>query len=288
MNDFLAGTTNGLFMIKNDEVYRIFDKDTYFGISWDIKTLYLANREKRAIISINEKLSRITAKWGFSGLHDIFYFDNKLYIVETQRNAISIYNFINKTLEKYHHLGYGYDRNHINNLFVYDNKLYVVEHNRTRNTGNKSRVAVYDFEKMKIIDYIDDVGIESHNVYIEDDKMYVCSSMEEGVCIIDLNTNEREFINVGQYIYGLTRGLSATNKYFYIGVSEYKERKRRHAGGTCHVLQFDRDWNLIDQIKIVQSSQLNEIRIMDEIDLCHNGIPFPREMDSRLLEIENI
>jgi hypothetical protein len=207
-----------------------------------------------------------------------------LYIIETGRNIICSVDLKNKTFKRHYHRGESDNKYHINTMYIDDNFIYVVEHNKIEKTGIPSKVVFYTHD-FNLVGWMDNMGTASHNVWIEGDFIYVCSSMDEGIIKRHLKSKKQEFIDTTKYCTGLTRGIAHVDGYRYIGISKFGNREERHLGGDSIVLILDEDWNYIDKINLGDAGQLLEIRAIDGIDKCHNGIPFPKGLKETLLNI---
>jgi len=277
----LVGTSRNLFLIKDDKVISILDdKDTYYGITWSPTQLFVVERRKECITMFQEGMPLVyfTFPDGLKELHALHY-NSGLYAIETQRNCIVEIGFENEGFKRHFHRGDEETHYHINTMFCTDDYIYVVEHNNTVKTGNRSMVVVYNYD-FKFIREYKDMGNSSHNVCVDDGYMYVCNSMEQSIIKMNMETEEKEIIDMSQYHSGLTRGISFVGDRRYVGISEFATRKERHLGGNVAILEFDKDWNFLNKIRIKGCGQLLEIRVIEGIDRCHNGIPFPKDLYS--------
>lgn len=115
----------------------------------------------------------------------------------------------------------------------------------------------------------------AHNVYVENGKLFVCSSEAECIIIRDLSTGKDRMINTGQYAKGLPRSLARTPGRWYIGISQRATRNESDLAQDGSVLVFDDHFNLIHNIVLKNVGQVLEIRAMT-LDRAHNGIPSPK------------
>lgn len=160
--------------------------------------------------------------------------------------------------------------NHVNSIWIDGGMIYVVEHK-----FGPSNVKYFN-NKFEFLGEETGLGEKMHNVYVEDGKLFVCSSEAECIIIRDLSTGEDRVINTSQYAKGLPRGLARTPGRWYIGISQRAIRDVRHITHDGVVLVLDDDFKPIKKIHLKNIGQVLEIRAMTDLDRAHNGIPFPR------------
>ena len=51
-------------------------------------------------------------------------------------------------------------------------------------------------------------------------------------------------------------------------------RKERHGGKPGKLIATDGDFNIIDTLEVDNAGQVNEVRLLSELDAAHNGVPF--------------
>jgi len=285
LHDLLLGTSKALIFIYNDIPYYIFkDNKIYYGITWDEEYLYIAERLKSTITVIKKdgSIQYMTFPFMLLELHGLYYYNGILYAVETGKNSIIYIDNNYYIAKRFVHNNTIKPDNHINTIWSDENFIYVLEHNNTEKTGILSRVVKYDYD-FNVIEEIDNMGVASHNVFIHNNYMYVCSSMGEGIIKMNMKTREKEFIDTSKYCTGLTRGIAFVDDRIYVGISKFSNRKERHLGGNAVILIFDNEWNYIDQLNLGDVGQLLEIRAVSGIDKCHNGIPFPKTLKEMII-----
>lgn len=301
IDDLLIATSQAVFTFRRGSLNCIHHGfGSYPGISWDEKFVYLAARRDHRIPVIEGAQNILVFdpdfNWvgsiqglKFVGLHQIYFYDGRLYIcntgiekidiieketmdrigiIEKKRDGRSPWRF-NYSVSRWDYSMIGRDVNHINSIWIDGGIIYVVEHRE-----GPSKVKYFS-ETYELLGEVD-IGDKCHNVYVEDGKLFVCSSETECIIIRDLSTGKDRIINTSQYAEGFPRGLARTSDRWYIGISQRGTREERHLPeGLGSVLAFDDDFNLIHKIILKNVGQVLDIRAMTGLDRAHNGIPFP-------------
>ena len=74
----------------------------------------------------------------------------------------------------------------------------------------------------------------------------------------------------------LPRGLSRSIDRFYISLSADGKRSERHGGMPGKLVSTDEDFQIIDTVELEGAGQVNEVRLISELDAAHNGVAFCR------------
>lgn len=89
----------------------------------------------------------------------------------------------------------------------------------------------------------------------------------------DLESGQtREFPLLGRK--WLPRGLAKGAHGFYIGLSAEGTRHQRHGGMPGKLIATDDEFNITDTLDLDGAGQVNEVRLLSELDAAHNGVPF--------------
>ena len=184
-------------------------------------------------------------------IHQIQFHQNKLYVTCTFDNKIAIFDG-KKWHEFFPDLNVKEDFNHFNSIFLDDKYLYLTAHNLNRPSE------IWKFKKPSIIDLMMStikqnqifltkldkfsLGLQSHNIWIDDDEFFTCSSAEHSI-VSSLGFSYR--------IGGFTRGLAVTDNYIFVGISELAERKDRMFT-TSSIVVLSKHWEFIKRIEIIK------------------------------------
>ena len=202
-------------------------------------------------------------------VHQIYYFNNKIYLTDTGKNRIQIYNTKSKKTES--HINIGEIRknlNHVNAIYVNKDKILIGLNNGNKENFKNSQIIVLG-DSLKISNNMDALKkgkiINLLNIYhthdIESiDNDFLISSSEEGN-LISLNMNKTI-----KKLPIWTRGISKNDKYIFVGKSGVASRKLRHSryyDGMISVLDR-KNFNLVEELNIPKIGQLNEILYYDE------------------------
>lgn len=204
---------------------------------------YLVASRDRGIFLLDEGLD-IKNNWKLPGLdlHGIACGpDGLVYIVETRHNRIGIF-----TIEPFKRVDEIVvspdedDRNHINDLSFHDDKLMLSMFS-TKEYWRKNMeagvfdgaIAEFDFRKKELLGYVARGLQMPHTLMYIGDELCYCESFAL--------TAKRSGRAIAKYS-GYTRGLAYDGRFFYVGQSRFRHR-RRHSELT---LSSDGGLHLLD------------------------------------------
>lgn len=266
---------NGLYLWQNKKQF-LLAHGTYYGLTWSQNYIYVSfNPQHRNVTEIevfNKNLVRIgNLETGddLHGVHQIFFWDGELHVVNTSVESVYVYNQ-RRDVCHFNWTGYETDNHHLNSIWIDNNYIYAVE-GLTKNPGDffpTVQMLTHQYKPAK--KFIFPASIQLHNVYVEDGTMYSLAKFglvqkklsEKRYQIIDLRPDEAN---------GFLRGLARGEKYFYVGESQIKPRELRPYGDS-RVLVLNEDYKIIHIINLKNTGQIHDIRIVNGVDLAHNGI----------------
>ena len=272
----------------------------YYGITWDQNNFYVGrgvrgDEVKPVLLTLDSGLNIVNEKHleGY-GPHQLYYDNNtdKLhwclavsnFIYVGKENSWEEWNPLNDSYETWkNRVGWTLNKeeakgigrvasqqtqnkpmNFYNSIWI-DNSngnKYVVAHNR----GN-SEIIMLD-NSHNIIS-ITKAGRYAHNVWIDSNVIYTCSSKESSI----IKSNGDVVYNTGTNHF--VRGISIVNDKIALGMSEIASQVNRK--NTKSILRIlDRNWNLVKDIEfVVGTGQILDVRILSNEDICHNNITPP-------------
>ncbi|TPN82700.1 hypothetical protein FJ987_10820 [Mesorhizobium sp. CU2] len=155
---------------------------------------------------------------------------------------------------------------HLNSVFEHEGKLYAIAHGHS--TG--SCLAVFSYPELALLS-ITPVPARTglHNVFVTDSNQILSCHSEAGA-LIDIK-NGALLWEAGSPVY--TRGMAATDELIVLGESVRTGRDLRR--GSMSGLWFidRRTHRAIDYMALGPFGAVNEVRIADEPDLAHHGVP---------------
>ena len=202
-------------------------------------------------------------------IHQICYFNNKIYITDTGNNRIQIYNIETKKIESSINIGkIRNNLNHVNAIYVDKNDILIGLNNGNKDNFQNSQIiklntSTLTFNEFDALKHGKIINLSNiyHTHDIESiDNDYLISASEDGN-LISLNMNKS--------IKSLpiwTRGISKNQEHIFVGKSGIASRQLRHSryyDGMITVLDR-KNLNLIEEINIPKIGQLNEILYYDE------------------------
>jgi hypothetical protein len=266
----------------------------YHGITWSPSILYVVARGHHPgrvrAFDVNmwplededPPFEHMGTPGYYSGPHQAFWWDGALYVANTQHNRIEVWRGDEVTQLSWNTADGDID--HVNSIWRDPGSglFYVVEH-RKMLRPKRIRVLSPELELMRTIEFDLDCLVERsthcglHNVYIEDGTLFTLGPSQ--LILIDGRSEpvEVELPGIVRYKHYL-RGFARTKSAFFIGVSEASPGEGRPYGES-RVLVVDDRFDPIGEIVLDKRfGQLMEIRVLDEQDFAHNGIPCPLEM----------
>lgn len=191
-------------------------------------------------------------------LHQICYFDDKLWVCATHDNMIAIYGF--PGWETWYPFGEPADptkpdSHHINSIWVDGDEIFLVGH-----SGTTGCVHVFDRvtrEHRRTLDF----GRYAHNVWRENGQLQVLSSLEG--CILSEDGTRRP-VSPGNFV----RGAVVTGQRLYVGVSENVNRAEREKG-SCEVVRLDPSGRTQSIMGLVGYGMVHDVRCPGLHDAAH-------------------
>lgn len=231
----------GLYVMgAKNRVEKIWNSGLFFGAEFFDNELYLYQDFRHfkvgVIWSIKSGKRKRIFKLVNSGVHQIRAKDNVLYVVNTYKNALDLYDiklkFRIKRILPNHELSNGRlsdNYNHFNSILIVGELMYLLAHNNSVKSGKSSELYVIQGEDVV---KIHDLGMKSaHDLYILDDVLLINDSIgSKG--LFDF-TNGRTIYNIE----GFNRGIGFHLGQIVLGVSKVASRHDRDGiGNSIQVL----------------------------------------------------
>ncbi len=151
---------------------------------------------------------------------------------------------------------------HLNSLTRNGEFLYVLAHNFDKGSFTL-KVSCVDFH---VIDILSHQSTGVHNLWFLSEKVLVgCDTMQNSlVNLLDGTTLWRSSDPTG-----MTRGLAATKDMIFVGASTNGARRERRYGETGIWALDAGSFRTADYHALGHLGGVHEVRVMDELDLCH-------------------
>ena len=161
--------------------------------------------------------------------------------------------------------------NHFNSLLQRDGRLYVLAHNHKRN----SQVQALAWPDLTVLERIDTDFAGGHNLWFDPKgRLYTCDSLLGR--IVDVRSCAAVFKMEGTC--PILRGVAQRANQLWVGGSAMTDRQgRKTADAAIYSIDASR-WQLLDRIELPCCGAVHEIRLIDEPDDAHHGIPLCQEI----------
>ncbi len=252
----------------------------FFGITFHEKSgkIIVASREKlgtkrhnkpttdtklHAIDPVSLQYEQIATILDTHDVHQIISDNNLIYITDTGKNRVVVYDLDSQSIVKIVNVGAVRDDiHHINAVLIHNGELLIGLNNR----GNESEILHVKINDLFMTDddQIDakDIGTistikgvtHSHDLEICGDMLVCCSSHNGQV----INTETAEVL-IKEDLW--VRGLVANKSYIWAGESYITSRKQRHSksiDGYIHKYSLD-DYSTINTYTLTNSGQVNDL-----------------------------
>lgn len=250
-------------------------KGLYFGIALADDFIFVGARnsedcfdylgkqsaEKGEILVFDYQLQLqkiIQAPFALRDIHQILWFDNKLWVTCSRDNLVALYDLHGwgKWYPAEELSARGEDINHFNSLFYDGRELHILAHN-----FGASEIWSFSYPGLEIIAKLQ-IGNQAHNIWTHGDRdFFICDSLNGAVASV-----QGECVEIG----GFPRGVVATADKTYIGTSDIAERSERSAVSS-KIIVFDMNWQRLTEFRITGQGQLLDMRMPGVRDYC---LPF--------------
>ena len=294
----LVTTSNGLYKIdveKNSST-RVFNRKKglwvfkrggmgYFGVAFwkNQNKILLASRERLGtpkagkpstdtiIYAIDPKTFEGEALLEIHDVHDVHQVaceGDSLYVTDTGKNRIFVMDLKSKTTEKT--ILFGDERgdvNHINAVTIHKNKIYVGLNNRGTEPAQIATLSLSEIQSMdkkEILVSPENAEVQTladlthtHDVLPFKESLIVCASHDGK----DYDVQQGKTVIEGDE---WVRGIAENPEGFWVGVSTYAERSKRHREDIDGKVRLynPENWQLLKTVDLVGAGQVNDVLIV--------------------------
>lgn len=248
----------------------------YYGITFTEEMIFVAHRQvpvgadrpsqDNGILCFDRNLrliAELRSPWPIRDVHQIFHYEEILYICSTFEDVIVEYSLRYKAWNRWFPFGdYGEvkDANHINSIFV-DKQGFLLA-----GTLPSGWFASFDTNKKLCGAGKRSLGVGTHNVWRDGDTISVCSSNESA--IVSENGRIQKVCERGW-----VRGVAKLGASLFIGVSQNLVRDIR-GQSDCMIARLDADGMPSRLYTFLGFGMLHDIRTINAPDDTHNGLEF--------------
>ncbi|MBN1981627.1 MAG: hypothetical protein JW795_08855 [Chitinivibrionales bacterium] len=272
-NTFLVGTSSGIWFVKKDRIIQLTIGQTY-GITHNRDVWYAVVSMGSYVKVVSfmilfendsvriQNLDTITTGLNTS-VHQIDFYDNKLYIVDTYNDRLIEINFKKNNEKRFiHPLGISFpwtrhDRRHFNSVFLIGGSIYLLAHNGPMGPDYPSEIFRLDANSGKTLSKQKINALCGHNIIPKQNEFIFCNSKSGEVW-----RGATLFFKTDKWF---LRGLCATPGGMVIGGSEIKPRNERFHSKTA-IWEIDYKGSIQSTAQFDYLGQINEIRSFESPD----------------------
>jgi hypothetical protein len=219
-----------------------------------------------------EVVSNVPISGNLGDVHQLAYANGGIYIANTRYNRITFQSLDSNFCQEYAFHGLDYDRNHINSVFPSGNQIFVILHNLAYSESELAILYHDPISGFELKHVLSLWNVGCHNVFVDGDYLFYNASQKHHFVVVDLK-NDRIAKRIS-FTGWHTKGISVTDKYIVVGLSEHTFRdKRLLAQGKLAVM----DKNSLSTLRIVDLDfpdlphpigNVNEIRCLSEVEMA--------------------
>jgi len=279
--DLLVTTSTALLSVENGKVRPVHTgSGIYFGLTWDRDHIYVLCRN-------NVRHGKLRRLFGYTSTMEVLDKDFRhvdtiacppvsdphqaierqgaVYIANTGKDRIEV--FRDGAFAAVNWTGARDDVHHINTVWFDADSFYVLENNKQE--PSVAKVFDLDWQPRQTVP----LGLGAHNIFRQGATLYTCSSLQRSMLSHDLESSRtREFPLLGRQ--WLPRGLARGANGFYVGLSAEGTRAERHGRNPGKLIATDEEFAITATMDLDGAGQVNEVRLVSELDAAHNGEPF--------------
>jgi hypothetical protein len=240
----------------------------YFGITHHLGTIVLTTADFLQFFRTNSSPCHSAER--LMQPHQIEWVGDRILVADTGHNCLAVFDSQAKLLNRVYLNDIKEDDkdrgrlgNHFNSVHKAGNRVYVVAHNYER----PSEVWELTWPDLEIIGNSVTKAGWAHNIWPGEMGLVICDSRNGS--LFEVTTQETLWKSPDKHAF--TRGLAVSQELIFVGGSQYQERRERF-WKTGKVWIVDRKTlKNLDEIVLPGSGDVQELRIVDDMDDCHNG-----------------
>lgn len=245
-----------------------------FGITWNNNHLFLSRPDRIDVLNHSFKFSHSLQKGINGDLHQIAIHQNTIWSTCPRLNCLASFDlntnqtrFFLPVEERWcgdpspitnkmrYETGGAY---HYNSLLIKDDNMYVM----ANNNSFPSFILQMSLSSMKIVNKLDNIGTEAHNLCFLDKLFFLDSRGRRAIvsedCVLPVE-DDKHFI----------RGLAATETHFFVGVFPFRTEREERRHGDSYIYQLTHKGEIKNRILLSGAGDICDIRCVDEYDFAH-------------------
>lgn len=268
-----------LYDLKSREI-SIIDKDKgpYYGITFSKDRIFVGCIKNKGryqgnnsilVFDLNLKLKREMSSPILSDIHQIQYFENKIFCCSTAFNGLAFFNFETNEWNLWRPFeNVKKDFHHFNSILIEDESSVFL--NAMRYDINEERhgaILHCDLTSENILRKFIIGNDDCHNILKIKDELFVLSSNEGAV---KSTKNFTKKIDHDAWLRGMAY-LPEEGKIL-VGASPKQTIRKLRKSSTPVIKVFDLSWNILENHEIKGLGDITEIRVPGYKDKCHSLI----------------
>lgn len=202
--------------------------------------------------------------------HQIEWVGDRILVADTGNNCLTVFDGQARLVKRVYpneiredDKDRGRKGNHFNSVHRVGERIYMVAHNYER----PSEVWELSWPGLEVIDRHVTRASWAHNLWSGEFGLLICDSRNGG--LYEVSSGKTLWKSADTHAF--TRGLAVAQDLILVGGSQYQERRERFwKSGKLWVLDR-KSLQLLDEISLPGSGDVQELRIIGQVDECHNG-----------------
>jgi len=240
----------------------------YFGITHHQGTMVLNTAGYLQYFKTREKTKHTHNR--LKQPHQIEWVGDLVLVTDTGSNSLAVFDSQARLVKRIYlneirqdDKDRGREGNHFNSVHRFGERVYVVAHNYER----PSEVWELNWPGLEVVGKITTKAAWAHNIWFGENGLVICDSRNGG--LYEVKTGDTLWKSSDAQAF--TRGLAVSEELIFIGGSQYQERRERYWKSGKLWIVDRKTLRLLDEFPLPGSGDVQELRIVGQVDECHNG-----------------
>jgi glycosyltransferase involved in cell wall biosynthesis len=246
----------------------------YYGLTWREDAFLLGRGSSVVAVGAGGLASHTPTR--MDQTHGIEWVEDRLVVADTGDDRISVYDRGGMVLDDFK-LGEDVDLigdvpagHHVNTVHRHGDRVWAVAHNWSK----PSEVWEFTWPHLELVRVHATRAGWAHSIWTHDDDVVICDTAAGA--LYEVRSGERIWSAGHPDL--MTRGMAVGHGHLAVGRSLKSGRADRVVNDGGLWLVDTQTMETVESYVFPRSGGVNEVRLLDGFDECHNGIPAPVEL----------